>query len=323
MLTKPGIPSEPIEIGIEAENIPGDIKVNVDTPFEVSTDKATWSTTTSLSPEEDYFYLRINSEAEGNYATYLRLSSGSYVDDETLATGAVRSTDAQVETFDNMEDDDERWVNTYINGSYQGTAFKWKLGNTGVFSSDGNLAYEGNGCARLGKDKNSSIAMDEDLSTGAGTVSFMLEPWSSSDGDVTIEVQYSTDGGNTWSTAGDITAPKESKYTEYSVTVNHSGSTRIKLQQTAGKRALIDNVKITPAIPSGINNIDADARNWDAYCLGGNLVIEPACTALFNVYSIDARAVYTGTIGESTTLTLPAGYYIIVSGDNAKRVVIK
>ncbi len=323
MLTKPGIPSEPIEIGIEAENIPGDIKVNVDAPFEVSTDKATWSTTTSLSPEEDYFYLRINSEAEGNYATYLRLSSGSYVDDETLATGAVRSTDAQVETFDNMEDDDERWVNTYINGGYQGTAFKWKLGNTGVFSSDGNLAYEGNGCARLGKDKNSSIAMDEDLTTGAGTVSFMLEPWSSTDGDVTIEVQYSTDGGKTWSTAGDITAPKESKYTEYSVTVNHSGTTRIKLQQTAGKRALIDNVKITPAIPSGINNVDIDARNWDAYCLGGNLVIEPACTALFNVYSIDARAVYTGTIGESTTLTLPAGYYIIVSGDNAKRVVIK
>lgn len=323
LLTKPGLPSESVEIGVETENVPGDIRVNVDAPFEVSTDKSGWSQTTTLSPEEDYFYLRLNSNDEGNYTTYVRLSSGSYVNDETLATGSVRSAEAMIETFDNPEEVETRWVNTYSDGEYRGTAFMWKLGNTGVFSSDGNLAYEGNGCARLGKDNDSSLAMDEDLTTGVGTVSFMLEPWSASDGDVTIEVQYSTNGGATWTTAGEISAPKESSYTEYSVGINCQGTARVKLQQTAGKRALIDNIKITPAIGSGIGNVNGAPRAWDAYSLSGNLVIETGKEALFTIYTIDARSVYSNTIGDTTTIPLPAGYYIIVSGDDAKRVVIR
>lgn len=41
----PGEPSEIAEILLHAENIPGNITISVSAPFQVSTDKTSWSTT--------------------------------------------------------------------------------------------------------------------------------------------------------------------------------------------------------------------------------------------------------------------------------------
>ena len=55
-----GTPSDVAELLVETKNISGTIDVKVTEPFEVSTDKHSWATTTSLALDEDRFYLRVN-----------------------------------------------------------------------------------------------------------------------------------------------------------------------------------------------------------------------------------------------------------------------
>ena len=154
------------------------------------------------------------------------------------------------------------------NGSYYttattvtGDACKWSLLESGVFSNE---ARTGTKSVRLSKQATSSLTMTSNKSGGAGTVSFYGRKWSSTEANAVIEVQYSTNSGSTWTTAGKTTV-SATTFTKYNVTVNKTGSVRIRLAQTSGQRAIIDDIAITDysapsaaAITSPANNSTVD-----------------------------------------------------------------
>lgn len=124
--------------------------------------------------------------------------------------------------------------------SFTGDAATWSLLNCGVFKGE---ARTGNNSIRLNTTATSSLAMTTNKASGAGTVSFYAMRFGS-DANATIQVQYSTNSGSSWTTAGTVTVSATS-FTKYSVTVNKTGNIRIKLAQTAGKRVIIDDLAVT------------------------------------------------------------------------------
>ena len=88
-VTEPGVPSDVAELLIDIENITSDVNVAVNEPFQLSTDKADWSTSISISPEQDRIYMRVLSATEGQYTTAITASAGTYIYDDAEATATV------------------------------------------------------------------------------------------------------------------------------------------------------------------------------------------------------------------------------------------
>ncbi len=131
----------------------------------------------------------------------------------------------------------------YTAGSVVGDACTWTTSNAGVFT-DAATAYSGTRALRFGTDATSYAFMASNKTGGAGVLSFYARTWSTKDGNATVQVQYSTDSGSSWTTAGTITLSSVT-HQKYSYTLNKSGNVRIKFKQTAGKRCVFDDVTIT------------------------------------------------------------------------------
>lgn len=318
----PGEPSEIAELLLDVENISDDIVITVESPFEVSTDKSSWSTTVVLDPEEDRFYMRLNGADEGSYTTSIEVKAGDYVNDEAEATGSVTdvSSIAFLETFNVTDDELGKYSPYKDNTKFQGVACMWMLGNAG-------LAKEGPDKSvgvRMGKNSTSKLTMEEDKKGGLGTVTFDAANWTDSEGEVTLLVEYSTDGGGTWLSAGTV-AFSSGTFAQQSVVVNKAGNGRIRFRQTAGKRWLLDNEAISNY--SQMAAVDElDYHSWDAFCRNGRLVIE--CrdkAARVSVYGIDGLTWVDHARFEAGEhiLEVPTGLYIVVVDDYARRVLIK
>ncbi|MDE6287698.1 MAG: hypothetical protein K2M00_02805, partial [Muribaculaceae bacterium] len=170
-----------------------------------------------------------------------------------------------------------------------------------------------------GKTAASVMEMADALTRGAGTVTFWAKRFGS-DGEATLELEYNT--GDAWVEAGKIEV-KSSTYTEYTVNVSVYGSVRLRLRQLSGARVNIDDFSVTPYV-SFVNDEIADYHRWDAYCRGGELVVEASETLTVAVYALDGTIIYLGSVeaGE-TTLNVSAGLYIVAVDDFARRVVVK
>lgn len=313
--TQPGTPSDAVEIEIYTEYIENNITVSVTAPFEISTDKGTWTQTLSLLPEEDRFYLRINPPTEGTFTTQVNAVSGNCSAETLEFSAIVASTPAFLEDFEQ----DATGMSSYNPTTlYNGTASIWKFSDAGMWSSDTSLDEQS---VRFGKTANSYIEMTEDKKLGAGTVSFHIAKWKN-DSEAAMDVEYSTDAGTTWNVAGSVSISSTS-YTPFNVVVNVAGNIRLRFQQTAGKRFNIDNIEISNYKTSGLAE-NSVADEWDAYCSGGQLVIESDGTESIKVYSIDGVMHYNSIpVCGATRLTLTRGLYI-VSGDNcSRRVLVK
>ncbi|MDD6621578.1 MAG: endonuclease, partial [Bacteroidales bacterium] len=131
---------------------------------------------------------------------------------------------------------------SYADGSYVGDACTWNMVDAGVWTDTSNC-YAGTRSMRFGNTASSSATLASNKSGGCGTISFYGRAWSATEGG-TVLVQYSLDSGSTWKNAGSVTL-SATTYSKYSFTVNASGSVRVRFQQSAGKRLLIDNVSIT------------------------------------------------------------------------------
>lgn len=313
-----GIASDPVELLFETENITTEIKLEVAAPFEVSTDKRTWGRTLSLSTEEDRFYLRVNSEYPGTYITTIRMSAGDYVYDDVEFEGVVLVPGAGfIEDFEIGDAVKEG----YDNGDFQGRAAKWYCNNLGVYKGDAAKAINGERSARFGKNSNSSLTMLEDKPAGLGIISFKTKKWDN-DSDAELKAEYSTDGGNSWKTAG--TASVTAKITEHAFTVNVTGNVRVRLVQTTGSRLFLDDIALT-SYTSSVDKVKEDYHNWDAYCAGGRLIIENGeGERTFFVYSLDGIEVLKVTFSAGTReFNLAKGLYIIVCDDFARKVLVK
>ena len=313
-----GTPTEPVEIPFETENITQDITLTVSEPFQVSTDRTNWSTTLKLSTEEDRFYLRLNAAKAGSYSTELEMQAGSYIYDDVEFEGTSIERPADfIETFETPDGFKEN----YTNGNYTGTAAVWYCNITGVYKADAEKALNGSLSARFGKNATSSITMNEDKPLGIGECSFKTQIWPN-DAEATVETEYSTDGGTTWKSAG--SAKATSAVETHRFTVNVPGNARIRLRQTAGSRLLVDDIALSNYSSSVAVTTD-DNHSWDAYAVGSTLVIEnKAGERSFEVYAVDGTTVLSRTISAATyTRTLTPGLYIVVSGDFARKVLVK
>ena len=178
-----------------------------------------------------------------------------------------------------------------------------------------------------------TLTVTQELSQGIGVVSFYAKKWSASESATTLNVQYSTDGGDTWldPTSGSVEITS-ADWTEYNVTVNVAKSTgnraendlRIRFARGTGARFFIDDITITGYVqPTSVEPV-ADDSKWIAYCRRGELVIDNANSrAHVDVYSVDGRTAFAGKVSAARGLSLPAGLYIVVIDDVAHRVLVK
>lgn len=312
---EPGEPSEAAELLVFIENIEQALKVEVTAPFELSTDKSTWSSSISLDPEEDRLYMRVNSANAGHFQTSIIATVGDYFNDDAEAEAEVSAGIAFHEDFEPVD----ATANNYNKHTYTGSACEWEMNDAGIWSTD--KAYMGNQAVRMGKTASSEITAIEDHNGGFGVVSLWTAVWNN-DGEVKYELEYSTDGGKTWQSAGTGTI-NSTTYTEQKFTVNVAGNARLRVRQTSGKRFMIDEISATKysnLVPDAV----ADYHRWDAFCRDGKLVIEADETVVATVYNIDGSTTFAGTInaGEST-LTLTPGLYIVSVDDFARRVLVK
>lgn len=319
-VTSPGEPSEAAELLVNIENINTNVIVSVSEPFQLSTDKATWSTSLTLDPEEDRIYLRLLSDATGTFHTSIIARAGEYYTDQAEAVGNV------VAAVNFFEDFETGTATTYNKQQYQGSACLWNFVNTGIWDVR-TEAYEGNYGVRFGKSSSdtsigtASIEMAEEHIGGMGVLTFMAKIYSN-DINATIAVEYTTDNGNTWQSAAtvDLTSNVYSKFT---VTINQSKPVRLRFTRTVGNRVNIDNIEAT-AYSSLVPESVADYHRWDAFCRDGQLCIEADEPVLAHVYALDGTTLFSAIVPAGiTTLDVPTGLCIVAVDDFARRVLIK
>lgn len=318
--SRPGECSEPVEVMLLIENIYDDITVSVDRPFELSTDKSSWSQSLIITPEEERVYLRLGACDAGTYTSSLTATAGDYDAESEDFTGRCAASVSFKEDFEVAA---TTVVAPYKTGViYRGTACAWLLTDAGIASRTQDLR-NGKQSVCLGKDSDSSIAMAEDKEGGIGTVTIYAAPFNGKDPEAVIAVEYSTDGGRTWQSAGVPVAVKGTTLGQHTVAVNRSDAKRIRLQQQSGKRVNIDDITISDySASSGVEAVSATAM-WDAYCRGGQLVVETREVMPVSVYATDASLRYAATVDGEATVDLMPGVYVVVAGDDSRRVVVK
>jgi len=320
--TTPGTPSRPITITIDAYNLAeDDIYVTVSAPFEVSVDRNNWNKKTTLSVDDDHFYLRVNPSAEGVYYTYVNVECGDFINDELYAQANVSAGEEPF--FESFE--------TTITAGYhcenlQQDAASWTMDNAGVFAEDVRVIHSGKQGVRFNTATGGTVMMASSKRQGIGTVSFWTRLWDNDAASLTLE--YSSDGGKTWHSAATV-APV-SDWTETSVNIDVAGDDmRLRFTKTSGLRVSLDDIRITGYGNSGIDNVMDDVKTitWEAYNLGGELAVdnfgvEDICVS---VYGMDGISRFDGVVmpGTVKTVNLVSGVYIVVSGDNSRRVVIR
>lgn len=307
-----GTPSDVAELLVETKNISGTIDVKVAEPFEVSTDKHSWATTTSLALDEDRFYLRVNAAQPGNYMSSIVVSCGSYSNDDAECFATVTNESGFTEDF--STDDPQGTYNTHD----QQCRYLWRFSNAGIWDQEG-VTGEG---VRMGKNSDSMIEMLENYPYGFGVVTLYTRMWSAKEGACTYELEYSADNGSTWKSAGtgNVTT---TDYAAQNFTVNVAGEARLRVRQTSGARFLIDDIeasKYSMLVP----DFAADYHSWDAYCLNGMLVIESSSDIDIKIYALDGTEIAHEPIAAGTvSIDLPAGLYIVAADNFARRVVVK
>ena len=314
--TIPGEPSAAEEIMVDIDNVEGDFTVSVIAPFEISLDKADWQTSLTLTPDDTRLYMRLYSEEAGTFRTSITAVYGGYMTDDATVTGTAATETDFCETFE------PEGAGSYDPQTYLGAACRWNLSDAGFWTDK---AYDGKQALRGGKSGKAIVEMDEDRQSGIGTVSFYAHKWNNDETPV-LAVEYSTDGGETWAEAG--TAAIEAKtYEKYSVPVNATGTARMRLRQTAGKRFLLDNLEMDSRT-TGLADPDALHHRWDAFGRNGSLMVEgkDADGLDVTVYAIDGTTVFNGHLAQGTHTVAAAvsgNFYIVAAGDFARTVAVR
>lgn len=323
---EPGQPSDVAEIIADIENIPGDVSISVEAPFQLSTDKTEWTTRIVLVPGEERFYMRLFGSTEGEYTTALLAEADNFYDDDTDVDGTIAVPKVEptfVETFEGQT------RATYDEGEYDGNACLW-VTNAYITKEK---AHGGVNSARMNKNNPGFLTMNEDKKNGMGVLTLWARPWDSdaSKYPVTLTVSTSADQGQTWEKAGEIIFSADDAanpiYRQYSLTINRRGSLRMKLEQDKVARTNIDDIALTDFISSGIEEAMVhEYHSWDAYCRNGRLVLESNAEGsdVANVYSIDGVERFAGTLPTGQTeLNVAPGMYVVVVRDFARTVVVK
>lgn len=172
------------------------------------------------------------------------------------ATGTLTITSSEVNATVNLtakynsgggtaEEIIETWEGCSGYGNYQtktvqGKAFTWNFVDAGIFDDS---HRNGTLSCRFGKTAASSIEMTDNITDGASMVTFYAANWSGTEDAPTVQLQYSTNGGSTWTTAGSCSP--NTTWQQYTFNMNVTGNVRLRLVQTAGARFNVDDIAIT------------------------------------------------------------------------------
>ncbi len=328
----PGTPGNSCEILLDIENVSGDITISCGAPFQVSTDKSTWGTSTTVAEEADRFYLRMNSSEAGTYTTDLYATAGSYSTDIDITTSCGTAV-TWCETFDNTDDNTVSDFSSYTTDKdFTGVMCSWHFKNAGLWTTSGE-AYSGTISPRFNKDGLAvEVYMTEDKTGGVGKVSFYAKKWNnSSEIASTVEVYHSANQGSTWTKYGTVTV-ESTEWTLFEVTVNQGGAGRVKFVRPStssssvaphagSSRMNLDDVTITNYTHTSVESLAY--HSWDAYCRDHRLVIENGdAQNRFLVYGVDGIVRYDGA-APSAPLELAPGLYIVACNDFARRVLVR
>ncbi len=219
------------------------------------------------------------------------------------AGGSVEPGEEIVETWEGISTY-QSYATTFI----QGHAFKWNTSDVGIWNTD--THKNDTQSVRFGKTSSSYIAMAEDVADGACKISFYAANWSSSEAAPTLLVQYSTNGGSTWTNVG--TCSPNATWQQYSFDLNVTGNVRFKIAQTAGARLNIDDIAITAnnSAPAPNPTITINALDMiEAEQGGESTIVSGAVTADNNDENITLTVsgnfqISLNRMSWSTTLTL-------------------
>lgn len=311
---EPKQPSEPVEVEVYTEYITKPITASVTGAFEISFDKTNWSQSLTVNPDGENIYVRMKaSDAEGSFTGVLGVETEDFDGQEVDLKGIVAYPRTFFEDFESFE------VGGYYTGEKQGTACKWNMTDVGVWGTKDDR-YNDERSGRFGKTGKGSIVMAENKIKGAGTLSFLAGTFGS-DAESVVSVSYSIDGGATWTKIADAKV-SEPKLKEFNYSVSVKEPIRFSFVETSGKRINIDDIAISDYVAS-VSNVEND--KWDAYGVNGGIVVESDGTESVSVYTVDAKTAFEGLPSAGKyTISLPAGIYIVASGDNnGKKVVVK
>ena len=326
LFSTPEVPGDPVELFLDIENIESDIVFEIDSPFQLSTDRETWTNRLTVDAREDRLYLRINSALPGSFASSIRVTAGDYFNDEAHVTGRVAEETNFTETFENPDGVN----NTYAKSPFEfsGVSAKWILTGTGAFKI-ASEAHDGQCYIRFDKSGVRTVELAESRPDGIGRVSLWAAAWSAKDGAVTFDVESSADNGETWQSAGtaEIEKPSGSDkvYQQFFFTVNRPGSTKIRIRQTAGQRWCLDDVSLT-SYRAGVEGVFGDERGtgWDARTVNGRLIIDLEKEAHTAVYSVEGKTRLSAVLpAGSSAFDLEPGLYIVAVGKSTRRVLVK
>lgn len=321
---RPNTDSEPIAVDIVTEYIDEDVTVTVTAPFQISSDKANWQTSLSVDKSGERIYVRIPASPIGEYTGTLSGSTSTVAGFDADVTASVTDVASFFEDFEQPN----TGLSSYnaSGNEYQGTACKWYVKGASIFPGDSSDRKNGEQSIRSYFGKVSSgnpslLEMREDKVGGIGTVTFKAGLYGG-DGASELSLYTSTDGGTSWTKAKDFTI-SDTFLSEYVASVGIKGNARIKFEHTSGKRCNIDDVTITDfTVPSGA--VDQTlSEQWDAFARGGKIVVELQQPATISIYTLDARKVFEKTLTSGKEIEMPRGVYIVVCGDDNRKVIVK
>ncbi len=227
---------------------------------------------------------------------------------------------AEKQTY--TEDWEDLTTGGYWTQPVTGNTWEWDFKDAGIWAD---TQKRGKLSCRLGKSATSAITMAEDIATGASHVSFYASTWSASDGTVDLSLDYSTDGGKTWTTVKKFSVTNTTMQ-EFSTDVNIAGNVRFRFVQSTGSRGNIDDIAITDnpnAKAATPVQQFTDGRTWEAVSSGNGITVTTARKATIEIYNLDAQEVARFKINGMRTVDLPAGTYVVVAGKQSKKVVVK
>ncbi|MBD5317191.1 MAG: hypothetical protein HDS11_05945 [Bacteroides sp.] len=310
--TSPGVASAPITVFVDAYNVDGDIAVSVSNPFEVSLDKKSWASTVTLGEDDGQLYLRLNGQTPGVYHTALRAQAEGCYNDDLEAEGVIESQEPVKESF-------EKDANFGYQGvRCQGDAARWDFSGAGVFG-DSREVRTGHQGVRFNASEGGSVTMSEPFAGGVAEVTYHTRQWD--EGAARVVLEYSLDGAASWTEAASAVPGKE--WTATTARINAPGAVSLRLIKTEGARVGLDDIEITPMqakveIPEAVSG-------WDATAYGEAIVINN-CGLMRSlaVYDLDGRCLWRATVPEGTTvIPMVRGHYVVVSGDESRRVVVR
>lgn len=198
----------------------------------------------------------------------------------------------------------------YGSGAITLSGISWNMTEALIGTTSGSDYFVGLRSARLRGYSTSSMTMQADKSNGAGTITFKYRRYGT-DAQVSWKVEYSTDGGTSWTQAGSsFTAAASDTAQDFSATINVSGNVRFRIVHNSGgdtsnnKRANVDNFNVT----------DYPSAGAPAITPSGSFLAVSATYGTASLASASTAVVTGGSLSNDITATAPTGFEVSTNG---------